>query len=181
MGYGGVETYGDDKNNQETPNTQTAVLKYSDGTIMELETRNRFTNGESSNNILDGNIFYGSEGYLEYTGGWKAFRHRDKQPFAGAGIGEKKAPAGGKGGGSRGNLHTNFIDVIRSGKDEDLINPIITGFYSASIIHLANISYRLGGRALTFNKDTEKFVNDPEADKLLTREYRKPFVVPDKV
>ena len=78
-------------------------------------------------------------------------------------------------------IFTNFLDVIRSGKDEDLINPIIGGHYSASLIHLANISYRLGGRTLKFDGAKEKFVNDPEADALLTRPYRKPFVVPDKV
>jgi predicted dehydrogenase len=35
------------------------------------------------------------------------------------------------------------------------------------------------GRTLSFDPKTEKFVGDPEADKLLTREYRKPFVVPE--
>jgi len=35
------------------------------------------------------------------------------------------------------------------------------------------------GRTLSFDPKTEKFVNDAEADKLLTREYRKPFVVPE--
>jgi len=35
------------------------------------------------------------------------------------------------------------------------------------------------GRTLSFDAKTEKFVNDAEADKLLTREYRKPFVVPE--
>ena len=29
--------------------------------------------------------------------------------------------------------------------------------------------------------DYEKFANDPEADALLTRVYRKPYVVPDEV
>ena len=178
MGYGGVETYGNDKNNQETPNTQTSVFKYADGTILELETRNRYTNAEGSNNILDGNIFYGTDGYLEYTGGWKAFRAREKQPFAGAGIGERKASTGR--GSGRGNLYANFLDVIRSGKDADLINPIMTGHYSAAVVHLANISYRLG-RALKFDNATEKFIKDPEADSLLTRPYRKPYIVPDKV
>ena len=54
------------------------------------------------------------------------------------------------------------------------------GFYSSALPHLANISYRMG-RELKFMGDYEKFANDPEADALLTRRYRKPFVVPDEV
>jgi hypothetical protein len=48
---------------------------------------------------------------------------------------------------------------------------------------LANISYRLD-RGLKFmggNMDREKFANDPEADELLTRVYRPPYVVPNEV
>jgi predicted dehydrogenase len=37
------------------------------------------------------------------------------------------------------------------------------------------------GRKLDFDSKTERFVKDAEADALLTRNYRKPFVVPDKV
>jgi predicted dehydrogenase len=37
------------------------------------------------------------------------------------------------------------------------------------------------GKSLTVDPKAERFVDDPEADKLLTKEYRKPFVVPDKV
>ena len=37
------------------------------------------------------------------------------------------------------------------------------------------------GRKLDFDGATEKFTNDAEANKLLTRAYRAPFVVPDKV
>ena len=179
MGYGGVETYGNDRNFQETPNTQTCMFKYKDGTILEIETRNWYTNAEGSNNIMDGNLFYGTEGYMEYTGGWKAFRHREKQPFAGAGIGNSK-PSEGRGG-ARISHAGNLCDVIRSGRDQDLVNPIIGGHYTAALIHLANISYRLGGRSLTFDPDKEKFVNDNEANAMLTRQYRKPFIVPDKV
>ena len=39
-------------------------------------------------------------------------------------------------------------------------------------------TYRVG-RPPNFNPQTEKFIADPEADKLLTREYREPFVVPE--
>ena len=160
---------------QETPNTQSSVFKYKDGKMLEFETRGRYSNGESSLNTTIGNIFYGTEGYVEINGGtWKAFRQREKEPFAGSGIGERKNIA-------RGTSHwANFIDAIRSGKVEDLNCEINDGHYSSALPHLANISYRLG-RGLNFNGEKEKFVNDPEADALLTRSYRKPYVVPDKV
>jgi len=37
------------------------------------------------------------------------------------------------------------------------------------------------GKTLTVDAKRERFVDDSEADKMLTREYRKPFVVPDAV
>ena len=51
------------------------------------------------------------------------------------------------------------------------------GFYSCALIHLANISYRLG-RSLDFDPGTMKFVNDAEADAMLTKEYRAPYQLP---
>jgi hypothetical protein len=45
---------------------------------------------------------------------------------------------------------------------------------------LANISYRLG-RELKFMGDYEKFANDPEADTMLSRRYRSPYVIPSEV
>jgi hypothetical protein len=44
-------------------------------------------------------------------------------------------------------------------------------------VDLAKTPMRLG-RTLRLDGDREKFLNDPEADGLLTREYRAPFVVP---
>jgi predicted dehydrogenase len=37
------------------------------------------------------------------------------------------------------------------------------------------------GRKLALEPHAERFVNDPQADAMLTREYRTPFVVPEKV
>ena len=56
----------------------------------------------------------------------------------------------------------------------------ICDILKANKYQLGEGTYRLG-RTLEFDPETEKFVNDPEADKLLTRPYRKPFVVPEKV
>jgi hypothetical protein len=167
---------------QETPNTQTSLFKYKDGKVLEFETRGRYTNDESSLGIRIGNIFYGTEGYLELNEEtWKAFRKREREPFAGSKTGEKKvgdptflaAPGGTE-------HFANFIDAIRSGKDATLNCQIKEGFYSSALPLLANISYRLG-RELKFDGNKEQFVKDKEADALLTRNYRKPYVVPKVV
>jgi hypothetical protein len=48
---------------------------------------------------------------------------------------------------------------------------------SSALPHLGNIAYRVG-RPLQFDSKAEKFVNDKEADRLLTREYRRGFEIP---
>ena len=162
---------------QETPNTLTSVFKYSDGKILEFETRGRFTNAEASLDVRIGNIFYGTEGYLEIDGDrWRAYRHREDVHFAGSDKTEKKLDVMAPPGGSE--HYANFLDAIRSGKDEDLRCHITEGHLSTSLPNLGNISF-LKGRELTFDGKTEKFVKDPDADALLTRVYRKPFVLPD--
>ena len=170
---------------QETPNTLSCTYKYSDGKMLEFETRGRYTNAESSVDISIGNEFYGTEGYLELKNEearpWKAFRKREKVAFAGSKDDAKNQEQDTLSGSGGGDHFANFLDAIRSGKDETLNCNITEGHLSCALPHMANISYRLG-RGLKFKGDTEKFVNDPEADAMLTRkEYRKPYIVPDKV
>ena len=69
---------------------------------------------------------------------------------------------------------------MRSGKDADLRADINEGHLSTSLCHLANISHRLG-RSLKFVGAKEKFASDTEADAMLTKIYRKPYVVPEVV
>jgi hypothetical protein len=45
------------------------------------------------------------------------------------------------------------------------------------LIHLANISYRLG-RSLRFDAAIMTCPGDAEANQMFTRKYRDPFVVP---
>lgn len=168
---------------QETPNTQTSSFTYEDGTILEFETRGRYTHGESSLDIKIGNIFYGTDGYLELNGStWRAYRHDEKEPFAMSGqskeaSAEDSAYLAAPGGSEH---YANFIDAIRSGNDSDLNCDIVDGVYSSALPHLANVSYRVG-RGLRFNGEFEQFINDKEADMLLTRKYRPPYVIPEKI
>ncbi|MEZ5103538.1 MAG: Gfo/Idh/MocA family oxidoreductase [Draconibacterium sp.] len=180
---GGIYGISPKECSQETPNTQTSLFTYDDGKVLEFETRGRYTNGESSLDIKIGNMFYGTDGYLELNGStWKAFRKREDKPFAGSDMTTSEvpkdptflAPPGGS------DHYANLVDAIRSGSDYDLHCDINEGFYSSALPILANISYRLK-RELTFMGSYEKFANDPEADMMLTRNYRKPYVVPEDV
>ena len=76
----------------------------------------------------------------------------------------------------------NFLAACRSRNYKDLHDEIANAYLSASLCHLGNISYRVG-RKLTIAPAPKAavapivFVNDAEADKLITRNYRKPYVV----
>jgi hypothetical protein len=79
-----------------------------------------------------------------------------------------------------GNHWANFIDAVRSRKASDLHAPIEEGAISTTLVHLANISYRLG-RNVQFDAVSNSCLGDEEANRMFKRNYRKPFVVPDKV
>jgi hypothetical protein len=75
----------------------------------------------------------------------------------------------------------NFLDCVRSRKWQELMADVSEGHLSTSMMHLGNIAYRTG-RKLNFNGETERFVNDDEANMLLTRQvYRKPYMMPEEV
>ena len=75
---------------------------------------------------------------------------------------------------------SNFLKAMRSRNAGDLTNSIEDGHLSAALSHLANVSYRTG-RKLLFDPVTETFPGDAAANRHLTRDYRAPFVVPEKV
>lgn len=170
---------------QETPNTQTSLFEYADGKILEFETRGRFTNHEANLGVRIGNIFYGTEGWLEINGSqWKAYREREEAPFAGSDIQAEDAAVGGdktflaapKSAGHS----ANFIDAVRSGDYRDLNCDILEGHMSSVLPHLGNIAYRVG-ETLEFYGEYEKFIDNDEANLLLSRRYRHPYIIPEKV
>jgi len=171
---GGHFMFDDD---QETPNTLSATFEFDDTgakKLMTFEVRHWITNHEAGieepNPQNVGVIFYGSKGYIsvwsEDSGKYQTWLGREQQP--------------GPSGTDLGNNWANFIDVVRSRKQADLCAPIEEGAVSTTLVHLANISYRVG-RTLHFDAASYSCVGDAEANGMFRRNYRKPFVVPDKV
>jgi predicted dehydrogenase len=173
---GGHFMFDDD---QQTPNTMVANFEFDEGgkkKMLVFEVRHWISNHEAgigeggkrkdSNTV--GNTFYGSKGYLAIDGygQYKTWLGRDQEP------GPSKTEDG--------NNWANFIEAVRSRKQSDLNAPIEEGYMSTVLVHLANISYRLG-RTLEFDAQNLSCKGDPEATRMFTRQYRAPFVVPEKV
>jgi predicted dehydrogenase len=72
----------------------------------------------------------------------------------------------------------NFLACVRDRKRPNA--DIEEGHKSTRLCHLGNIAYRVG-RVLHFDAATETIHGDSEANRLLGRTYREPFVVPEKV
>ena len=111
-----------------------------------------------------GNLFFGSKGYMvKNVDEWRTY------------MGEAREP--GPTGQGEANHYANFVSAIRDGEAAKFNANMDEAFYSCALIHLANISYRLG-RSLEFDPETLTFPRDTEANRMLTRQYRAPFVLP---
>ena len=166
VSQGGKFLWDDDK---ETPEVLTSSYQFpATNQMLEVEVRPWATNGEDG--IKIGNLFYGSEGHL-IVNGYNTFEAFDRSG---------KSIRKGKGGEPVPRHFANFIDAVRSRDPKILRGPVETAHTSAGLAHLGNIAYRVG-RQLRFDPAAETFIGDSEANAYLTREYRKPFVVPDQV
>ena len=171
---GGKFVYKDD---QETPNTQIATFDYGDVQLM-FEVRGLLTGGESSiefdgSNYI-GNIFFGSDGTLAVDSkGWQMYKGEKRELVDQGRYLEPQVWD------TRPHMQ-NFQNAIRTRKHTDLTADIEEGHVSAALVHLANASYRTG-RSLVVDPGKENFGTDREANALITRRYRAPYVVPEKV
>ena len=181
---GGYFKFTPEECSQETPNTQVSAFEYADGKLLQFEVRGLYTAGEDSLDVKIGNLFYGTEGWMEIKGStFKTFMGRNAEPGpssddlgedeGGPALGYLAAPGGG-------GHYRNFIAAVRSGNRSDLTCDVETGHMSSCLPLLGNIAYRLG-RELRFDGETEQFVGDEEANRMLTRDYREPYVVPASI
>jgi len=161
---GGKFLWDDDK---ETPEVVTTLYHYPEQKkLIQFEVRHWCTNREDGADV--GNIFYGRDGYMVIKG-YDTFEVY---------LGEKreKGPARK----ADGDHYANFIKAVRSRKTSDQNGPVETAHLASALAHLGNIAYRLD-RVLHFDPKAERFKSDEQANAVLTRQYRAPFVVPEKV
>lgn len=154
------------KDQAETPNTQTVTWTYADGTAIVAQLRGLYTSEPMSWD------FFGTKGHLHLfaDGKYQVRMGREKTTTAGPDL---------PGGKAEEHL-ANFAEAVRTRDQSKLNAEVEETFLSTGLCHLGNISYRLG-RELRFDPVKERFVSDTAADAMLTRAYRKPYTVPDKV
>jgi len=168
----------------DTPNTQSLVCQYEGRNLqVSFEIRHWYTNSEAemrekypfvAANQVVGVIFFGSEGYMiipDYSS-YYTFMGPNHEPgphAAAEGHPMMDAPH-----------FRNWIAACRSRKHEELNADVEQGHLSTAVCHLAKISNHLK-RSVRFDSKTEHFVNDPEADRLLKREYRAPYVISEQI
>jgi hypothetical protein len=71
----------------------------------------------------------------------------------------------------------NFLKAVKSRNPADLTADVSVGVTSAALVHMANISYRVG-RKLTYDPASASFTGDAEANAMSTRPvYRSPYIV----
>ncbi len=96
-------------------------------------------------------------------GGWQVFDKDKKIVASDKGIYPLKAHL------------KNFFDCMRSRKQPN--GNIIQGHHSASLIHMANLSYRAGCKQLLFSPEYETILNDKTAQTLSQPQHRKGFEI----
>ena len=213
VSMGGRWVNGDDfKDQGQTPNMELSVFDYGES-LLVFETRGLV--GKRLEREYPGKVtveFYMEEGVIKNG---EFFPNGSDQGEPLVDVDHHVYPNG---------ILGNFVDCVRSRKQEELNADILKGHYSSALCHLGNISYRLGeeapfeerpqvfqenavvsdsmqtvlantealgvkpeeatyrlGPKLEFDPEAEQFVKNRKANELLTRDYRKPFVVPKEV
>ena len=150
---------------QQTPDSMVVTWEY-DELLYVFEQRDFTPYRQQGHRLDNDNIIFGDKGYMMVDrDGYRVFYKNE----AGPSFEEKwnDSPA----------HYQNFIDCVKSRKQEKLIADIEEGHYSAMLCHLGNIAYRTG-RRLEFDPKSETFVGDEQANQMLSREYRKGYELP---
>lgn len=148
---------------QQFPDTQYAVFEYAPsepgGRPKQLVFEQRIWSPYVQDGYENGAAFYGTKGMMiiGHTKGWKLYGPKN-QLIAEQTI-EIDLP----------NHHQNFFDCVR-GRATQPNADCVAGHLAATLVHLANISARVG-RTLAFDPASETIAGDDQAAALVRRAY----------
>lgn len=153
---------------REFPDNMTVAYQYADDKVLLYEDRGWTPYG--LHGFDSGNAFYGTEGYMIFSrrGYFQVYLGQDEEKGPGMANGPRGHPE---------HMY-NFLDCVRS-REQPVANAAVAHL-SCGLVHLGEIAYRVG-RVLHFDPERESFLDDPDADRLLTKEYRDPWGMPDPV
>jgi predicted dehydrogenase len=158
------------QDNADAPDTQTVNFQFEDF-VAVWEHRKYAANNAEKHPL--GIYFYGTEGTLHI--GWRndgtTFYPRNKNAETINVPPELHLPDSQ----NIPELWADFLASIKAGKRP--VCDIEIGHRSTNLSLLGMLSLKLG-RSVRWNGDTETIADDPEANKMLKREYRKPWVYP---
>ena len=157
------------KDDWQTPDTQVIAWDFAGEKSVSWEGRS--CSGFPSEGLSRGAIIYGTDGTALLEGNnYTVFDTKNKKVKATAEKAEGDPTNTQSANGIRlDRMHVqNFVDAIAKGAA--LTSPIAEGHKSVTMLHLGNISQRVG-RTLVCNPSDGHIVNDDEAMKLWQREY----------
>ena len=163
MAIGGKFAYPDGAH--ETPDTLTTVYEF-DGYSMIWEQAQSISNGNYGRD--HGISFIGNNGTLVLArGGWEVIPDEKRMEAVPLQMPKQSGL----------DLHTaNFIDVVKSRKQEQLTCPIQAGAHVATVCQMGNISYRSGGRL--YWDETKAQFREKEANVYLNASYKNGYNLP---
>jgi predicted dehydrogenase len=157
----------------ETPNTQTTIWEYADGTIVEGKIVDLYTAEPRTWE------FYGTKGYMVIRSGGLFEVYLDGASEPEPSLHAPTEPTRSYRPIDRAQLE-NWADAVRAGDPSTLNAEIEDIHFSNSLCHFANVSYRVG-REVRFDEQERRFDGDEEANRLLSRTYEKGFEMPETV
>ena len=163
-GTGGKWYFDDD---QEWPDTMQVSYEYPGKPPRVLTYEMRVWAPYDYLGEMEGSAVFGDKGYIIIGNkGWRAYERGGKL------VKEH-------GGNSDATPHVqDFLDCIKTRK-RPLCDLETVGHPASVLCHAGNIATRLG-RTITFDEQTETFVNDDQANAMRGRsEWRKPWVLPE--
>jgi hypothetical protein len=151
------------------PDNMNVTYEFEDGKLLIYE--NYPFTAYGMHGFDNGNVFYGTEGYMIFSrrGAFSVFLGPKSKP----GPTESKAIRGQTGYPEH---MANFLDAVRHRTPTRA--PADVAHRSCALVHLGEIALLTKGR-VDFDPKTEQFIDCDEANLLLTKQYREPFVLPN--